>query len=219
MAGYYEEKLSAERLRQVYETAPPRIRQYLAAEIDFVLSHIDGGDMVLELGCGYGRVLDCMAEKAALAVGVDTSPASLALCDRGRRPVILADAVELPLGDNSLDLIACVQNGISAFAVDQGRLVRESIRVIRPRGKALFSSYSDKFWKHRLEWFELQAGQGLLGEIDYEATGNGVIVCKDGFRATTVGPDRFRRLASKAGARCHIKEVDNSSLFCIFEKE
>ena len=37
MPGYYSEKLSAERLQKVYRVATPRVKQYLAAEIDYVL--------------------------------------------------------------------------------------------------------------------------------------------------------------------------------------
>jgi len=60
----------------------------------------------------------------------------------------------------------------------------------------------------------VQADEGLLGEIDFEKTGNGVIICKDGFKATTVGPEGFRELTSGLGVDIKIVEVDNSSLFC-----
>lgn len=41
--------------------------------------------------------------------------------------------------------------------------------------------------------------QELPGEIDYQATGNGVIVCKDGFRATSADATTFERLAAGVG--------------------
>ena len=55
----------------------------------------------------------------------------------------------------------------------------------------------------------------MLGEIDEDATGDGVIVCKDGFRTETIGPDQFERLAGTAGCPFEIVEVDGSSLFCV----
>jgi len=61
---YYSKKLSAERLKMCYEIAPPRIRQYLKAEVDFILNKIKPGDIVLELGCGYGRIIPCLASRA-----------------------------------------------------------------------------------------------------------------------------------------------------------
>jgi hypothetical protein len=38
MPGYYTDKLAAERLHACYDLAPPRIKAYLEAEIEFVLA-------------------------------------------------------------------------------------------------------------------------------------------------------------------------------------
>ena len=65
MHGYYSAKLSGERLQQCYELASARVKQYLEAEIDFVLSRLRPNDSVLELGCGYGRVAFRLADAAA----------------------------------------------------------------------------------------------------------------------------------------------------------
>jgi hypothetical protein len=56
-SGYYSARLAGERLRLAYELAPPRVRQYLEAEIQHVASQLPTGARVLELSCGYGRVL------------------------------------------------------------------------------------------------------------------------------------------------------------------
>jgi SAM-dependent methyltransferase len=222
-AGYYRDKLSAERLKLCYEIAPPRVKQYLEAEVEYVLQNIRSSDMVLELGCGYGRVLGQIARKAKLAVGIDTSTESLLLGKKMLRDskncvLLKMDAVQLQFLDQTFDRLICVQNGISAFHVNQKDLIRESIRVTKRRGKVIFSSYSDKFWKDRLEWFRLQSKAGLVGEIDYEKTGTGTIVCKDGFTATTVGSDQFRELTSKFDVYAKIIEVDESNLFCVITR-
>ena len=81
-----------------------------------------------------------------------------------------------------------------------------------------FSTYAEKFWPHRLEWFRRQAAAGLLGEIDEEKTGAGVIVCQDGFTASTASAEDFRRLASGLPASVTLTEVDDSSLFCVMSK-
>lgn len=219
MKGYYSDKLAAERLAKVYELAPPRVRQYLEAEISHVTGRLSPSDHVLELGCGYGRVLSRLAEKAALAVGIDTSLASLRSARQalGALPnchLAAMDAAKMAFREGAFDVVVCIQNGISAFHVDQLELMHESLRVLRPGGRALFSSYAARFWDHRLEWFRLQSEAGLLGEIDYERTGDGRIACKDGFTATTVSPGDFSRLAANLGVKAAVHEVDRSSLFC-----
>jgi len=72
MFDYYTDKLAADRLVRVYEIAPSRITQYLEAEIDYVLTRTGTGDEVLELGCGYGRVLSRLAGRASWLCGIDT---------------------------------------------------------------------------------------------------------------------------------------------------
>ncbi|MBN1504144.1 MAG: class I SAM-dependent methyltransferase [Candidatus Eisenbacteria bacterium] len=219
MKDYYSRKLSAERLRRCYEVAPARTRRYLRAEVEFVLDRMPPSSSVLELGCGYGRVLVELARKASSVFGVDTSLESLAMAREtmpGSSAWRLAgmNAVDLAFRDGTFDTVICIQNGLSAFKVDQRRVIEEAIRVTRPGGRALFSSYAGKFWDHRLEWVRIQSEHGLLGEIDREATHDGVIVCKDGFRATTVGPDEFAILTSGLNVATRITEVDGSSVFC-----
>jgi len=216
---YYDDKLAAEKLRAVYEIAPRRVQQYLNAEIEHVLGRMKPANIVLELGCGYGRVMQRLAPQAGELFGIDTSLSSLRLARNflsGQANVYLAcmDAVNLAFGDPCFDVVVCIQNGISAFHVDQKKLIEEAVRVTRKGGLVLFSSYSAKFWDDRLHWFELQARHGLLGEIDYTRTGDGVIVGRDGFTATTIDEEGFRALTRNLDADVSIIEVDDSSIFC-----
>jgi len=60
----------------------------------------------------------------------------------------------------------------------------------------------------------MQSQNGLLGEIDEEKTYSGTIVCKDGFRATTVSGKQFTMLFKQLELDASIIEVDGSSIFC-----
>ena len=219
MSNYYSDKLSAEKLKRCYEIAPPRVRQYLQAEENHVMQKIRPEDIVLELGCGYGRILPPLAQKAATVIGIDISFASLLLGreifdDKPNCYLLCMNAVQLAFHNNVFDCVICIQNGISAFHVNQRDLIKESVRVTKREGIVLFSSYSDKFWKDRLHWFQLQSEAGLLGEIDHEKTGDGRIICKDGFTATIVRPEQFLSLTAELGVDTRLVEVEESSLFC-----
>lgn len=223
MAGYYAAKLAAESLRRCYEIAPPRVQRYLRAEVEFVATRLAGDAIVLDLGCGYGRTMTHFASAAAFVVGIDTSRPSLLLAQRLLEPVpnsllMRMDASRLRFLDGSFDAVICIQNGLSAFNTDRQKVVREALRVTRPGGTAYFSSYSDRFWEHRLEWFELQAATGLIGPLDRERTGDGIIVCTDGFEAETVRPGEFRALVAQADAELEVVEVDESSIFYVLSK-
>ena len=120
--------------------------------------------------------------------------------------------------NESFDVVVAIQNGISAFKVDPELLVRESLRITKPKGKLILSSYSEDFWDERLNWFIRQSEEKLLGEIDFKKTGNGKIVCKDGFIATTFTKSDFKILLEKMRLKGKITEVDKSSVFCVITK-
>jgi 2-polyprenyl-6-hydroxyphenyl methylase/3-demethylubiquinone-9 3-methyltransferase len=219
LTGYYSERLSGARLKRVYDIAPERVRQYLNSELNYVMAKIRPMDLVLELCCGYGRILPPLASKAGWVVGIDTSGSSLQFArgfiqDASNITLTRSDATDLSFREHTFDCVVCIQNGISAFHVDPRTLISESLRVTKLGGRALFSTYSAKFWRERLRWFQLQSKAGLLGEIDYDRTREGTIVCKDGFTATTLSQEDFHKLTNGLKAKIRIEEVDESSLFC-----
>jgi len=222
MGNYYASKLNAMDLFQVYETGIPRVKQYLDAEIEFVSRGLKGKERLLELGAGYGRILERLAPRAAELVGVDISGDNVRFgCEYLKGApnchLVVMDAHFIEF-ESEFDVVLCLQNGLSAVKGDPGNIVRRSVRALVPGGRAFFSTYSENFWEHRLAWFMEQAGKGLLGEIDMEKTRDGKIVCKDGFTATTFLPEDLERLGRLSGCEFRIDEVDSSSLLLILEK-
>lgn len=222
--NYYSKNLNANKLQRCYEIAPPRIQQLLAAEIDFILRKLSVSDLVLDLGCGYGRVAVELARKAKKIVGIDISQDNIELAKNLYQQVDILEfykmnAVKMNFPADMFDVTICVQNGISSFKEDPYLLLKEALRVTKRGGVLLFSSYSDKIWCDRLDWFQIQANEKLLGEIDYEQTKDGIIVCKDGFKAITYSANDFLKLTSEFNVDVHTCEVDNSSVFCEIKKK
>lgn len=220
MRDYYERRLAGERLLKCYELASPRIRRYLGAELRFVGERVRGSHRVLELGCGYGRVMKRLSSLVGTVVGCDTSQESLAyarsyLAPTGNYALVRANAARTSFRTGRFDATICVQNGIAAFSVDPRQLVSEAARVTRPGGQILFSTYSPDIWEDRLAWFREQARAGLVGRIDERQTQDGTIVCTDGFRVGTIEAGDFLRLFEGLGLKAALHTVDGSSLFCV----
>ena len=219
MSDYYSKFLSAERLKLCYDLAPPRVSQYLEEEIEFVKQKIKPGDYVLELGCGYGRILGAIYPKTKYLFGIDKSLENLLFgrhnfLSSGSCLLSAMDAFDPAFKSKTFDLVFCIQNGISAFGGDPELLIEKAIRLTKPGGSVLFSSYSDKFWSQRLEWFKIQSENNLIGEIDYDLSVNGSIFCKDGFRASTFNEEKFTVLTSGINKEVKTYEIDESSVFC-----
>lgn len=215
--NYYAQKLNSTNLFQVYDTKIPRINQYLNAEIAYVRRCIKPGDTVLEMGCGYGRVIKELANYAKTIVGIDISEESIQFGKRYLEGIsnvrlLIMDAHNVELSE-SFDIVLCLQNGLSAMKGEPLNLIQQALNHLKAGGKTLFSTYSDLFWKYRLSWFEEQAQKKLLGEIDYERTKDGVIHCKDGFTARTFTAEELTRLGETTGQKFEITTVDDSSVF------
>lgn len=221
--NYYSKSLNASRLLDVYQTGIDRVRRYLEAEIEFVKRHLDGVERVLELAAGYGRIMRELAPFAASIVGVEFSKDSVLFGNEYLAPfhncsfqTLDAHLIDF---DSEFDVVLCLQNGLSAMKGDPRNLVERSIRALARGGKAFFSTYSAKFWDHRLEWFKEQSDKGLLGEIDWENTKDGRIVCFDGFKATTFSEEDLDAFGILSGQPYRIEEVDESSLFLVVQKD
>ena len=50
-------------------------------------------------------------------------------------------------------------------------------------------------------------------------TSDGVIICKDGFKATTFNSDDFLSITEQLGLEAIVTEVDGSSIFCKIKKK
>jgi len=222
MKDYYIDNLSGNHLHRVYGLADERVKRYLQREIDFFRERISRGDQVLELGCGYGRILKALASDTHITEGIDNSPGNIELAgeylhsEPGTRVRLMSvDDLEFP--DNSFDLVLCAQNGLSAFGLDPLIVVREAIRVTKRDGRLYCCTYADSFWPGRLQWFHNQADAGLLGAIDEAKTGNGVIACVDGFISTSMTEVQFREIASTLNLAVDIVELSSGSLISEFK--
>jgi ubiquinone/menaquinone biosynthesis C-methylase UbiE len=97
---------------------------------------------VLDIGTGTGRLLELLAPRVTMALGVDASRAMLALARaRLARPglthcaVRLADMYRLPLGDAGYDLV--LLHMVLHHAEDPAGVLAEAARVLRPGGRLI----------------------------------------------------------------------------------
>jgi ubiquinone/menaquinone biosynthesis C-methylase UbiE len=124
-----------------------------AAYLD--LLGIEPGERVLEVGCGSGVVLRDVARRVApggVAIGLDPSPAMLAVARELAEQHGLADVVELregdaralPFGDAQFDVVLAVTTLL--HVPDGERAIPEMVRVTRPGGRvAVFDRDNDSY--------------------------------------------------------------------------
>ncbi|MHB1326253.1 MAG: class I SAM-dependent methyltransferase [Thermoleophilia bacterium] len=125
-----------------------------AAVMDFAMAR--AGEKALDIGCGTGAFTLELARRGANTTGVDQSESmvslarSLAAQDGLQVGFTVADAEALPFPDGEFDLVIAVT--VLCFAADPGRLLRESLRVLKPNGRLVLgelNSLSPWAWWRR----------------------------------------------------------------------
>jgi len=120
-----------------------------AAELEPVAEHVvslanlQPGERVVDLATGTGNAALLAARTGAVATGIDAASRLIDVA-RGRAATagleasfVVGDIQALPFDDGSFDVALSVFGLI--FAADASRAFDETIRVLRPAGRALFS--------------------------------------------------------------------------------
>lgn len=101
---------------------------------------------ILDIGCGWGEFAEAFGEK--IDMGVDTAARDLYVAAKGDmyKNLALADARDLPLGDNTYGSIF----SISTFEhiTDTPKLLKETYRVLKPGGILAITMETDEVDKN-----------------------------------------------------------------------
>ena len=113
-------------------------------------------DIILEIGCGIGRVGKVLAPQCARWIGTDISSGMLDCARQHLEGLVNIELVELqrvglePIADNSVDMVYCTVVFMHLLEWDRYRYVQEALRVLKPGGRCYFDNVdiiSDHGWE------------------------------------------------------------------------
>jgi SAM-dependent methyltransferase len=96
-------------------------------------------DVVLDLGCGWGRHLRLLAEAGHRVVGLDLSPGLLGRLRDPSAPRVAGDMRWLPFRTATFDIVLNLATSLGLFLDDReaAGALSEARRVLRPAGRLL----------------------------------------------------------------------------------
>jgi ubiquinone/menaquinone biosynthesis C-methylase UbiE len=112
------------------------------------------GKLILEIGCGAGIDLVCLAKSGAFVYGIDFSSIAIKLakknCEQNglRANVLLMDGETLGFNDNTFDTVYA--HGVLQYTADDKRMIAEIYRVLKPNGQAIMMFYNRCSWLNAL---------------------------------------------------------------------
>jgi ubiquinone/menaquinone biosynthesis C-methylase UbiE len=124
------------------------------------LIRINASDVILEIGCGVGRVGKILSPRCSKWIGTDISSNMLHYAAERLAGLDNIELVELStvglkeISDNSIDAVYCTVVFMHLYEWDRYRYVKEAFRVLKAGGRCFFDNIditSKHGWKVFLE--------------------------------------------------------------------
>jgi SAM-dependent methyltransferase len=144
LGDYYERYWTEEGYNPLRERTPAELRPILDR-------YVSAMDDCLDLGCGDGGTSGFyLSENARSYKGVDISERAVELAtNRGLAAQRIDDASRLPFGDDSFDVVVCVE--VLEHLFEPQLAAAEAVRVLRPGGRFIATVPNGAYWRDRID--------------------------------------------------------------------
>lgn len=165
-SDFFSRTEQSEFITRVYLETPAVIQNFFRQESQMLQKTLSGAGRVLEVGCGFGRVLEWVPEGVRYT-GVDIARHNVteAKARNPRGDWICGDATALSFGDQVFDAVFCIQNTLGNMEGIETRVMAEMRRVCRKKGKVILSVYAEDSFETRRIWYDRLVDIGIFRRI------------------------------------------------------
>jgi len=116
------------------------IRSVVSPALADLIERLETNSIVLDIGCGPGRVLGFLACRELRCIGIDRSYVSISRAvGRYGRPGVVADNLSLPLADATADTV--ISDGVIHHTENPVGAFLENLRILKPGGQLYLAVY------------------------------------------------------------------------------
>lgn len=138
---------------------------FVATSLAQFIERIEPNSLVLDIGCGPGRVLGFLRRQGLRCVGLDRSPVSVQLAvERCGRPGMVGDNLLLPIATGVADVV--ISDGVLHHTGDPQKAFDENYRILKPGGQMYVAVYKPT---GRYPWLYKYPGELIRRGLRYPA--------------------------------------------------
>jgi len=139
------------------------IHSVVARPLVTMIGELNPNLLIVDVGCGPGRVLGFLAERGFRCIGVDRSRVSVGLAvERFSRPGVVADNARLPFMDGAADVV--ISDGVIHHTDDPFASFSENCRILKPGGRMYLAVYKPT---GRYPWLYKYPGEVIRRGLQY----------------------------------------------------
>ncbi len=168
-------------------------------EKEFLFGGVSKDSVVLDIGCGLGRVVKVLAPLSKKVIGIDNDQEAINKTKEEVKnfdnvEILLEDAEKLSFEDKMFDIVDCMGGTISNLGETKEKVFSEIKRVLKDDGLFFCSSWNDDALEERLKFYEkYYSGQ-------YEVNKDtGYVVVSDKFISEQFSKEKITSLLEENG--------------------
>lgn len=198
-------------------TNPPKlIQEFLDGEINFLKSYIKDKKDILEVGCGYGRLIKVLAPKSKKITGIDFSEPLLMRAKKNlsktkNAKLLLMDGKKIDLPQNSYDYVLCLDSSFGNMPGIELRVIKQMKKICKKDGEIIISVFSQNAKKAQIQNYKRIGLKNI--------TNNGkAIHTAEGFYSRRFSKKDLKEIFASVGLKCKITKICPINYIAIAKK-
>lgn len=187
--------------------------EWTKKEIIEFTKFLKNDSVVLEVGCGWGRILKSLAPHCKKIIGIDNSDveikeAKFFLADVSNSEMFYEDGEKTHFPDDYFDVIILAGNTFGNLGDKKEKVINEITRILKESGKILLSVYANGAKDLRIKAYR---DIGLKADLKEDGT----VIFEGGLLSEEFSKQQLEIIFKKFGLKVQFVDINSIAMLCI----